>query len=564
MALSLFKHAIYGTLTYQQGDSNWSAIETQVNITQNQLSFLLTLHKPDATVNPTVNDDASMGFGLFSKWYNVTDGTLFTLIDPTIGAAVWEPTASGLIGLGEAMLGYTPANQNGDTFTGPIITAASTGIVPGFILTKNSAAVTSWADGGIGFDGDNLLLWTESHDLVEFYHSGNLMAVTQEDAEDGTDTSATLWTAERVRQAIDALTPPQSTPMPNWYGNRALVTGTGTWTVPAGVSSVRVYAFGKGGNGAAGVSSGSSGGGGGGGGGCAYGNLAVTPGEDLSITIDGTSSRVAYDSITRWTGNVGGNASGTTAGTGGTASIHGSVTGGGTATGGAGGAGSTVTTSAADGHASGGGGGASGSPIGTGGVGGAGAANATLQRSGGGGGGWGGAGAASGGGTGTAGAGGGAGGAANAQRGGGSGGAATSTYPGPIRDAMSLFSDPITAICTGGGGTSLNPYAYPGPGGGGGHSGSDAVSGTECTVGGFGAGGAGVVDSETFPLVGKGGFGGGGGGGGHSTNTTGVGAGIRSGRTSVAAGGGGGGSGRHTGTAGSGGAGGPGVVVIMW
>ena len=109
-------------------------------------------------------------------------------------------------------------------------------------------------------------------------------------------------------------------------------TSSGTYTVPTGVTSIRGYAGGAGGNGATGSSVG-----GGAGGGFAFGNIAVTAGQTVTVTISSGVATLAIGATTYLTGNPGGNASGTAGGTGGTASIHASVTSGGAYSGGAGG-----------------------------------------------------------------------------------------------------------------------------------------------------------------------------------------------------------------------------------
>lgn len=96
------------------------------------------------------------------------------------------------------------------------------------------------------------------------------------------------------------------------------ITGTSTWTIPAGVVKVRVTVVGGGGNG---VGNGSDGGGGGGGGGAAIKILTVTAGNTLGYSIGGagTASTVYSGSqiISTITGGAGSNASGVAGGAGG-------------------------------------------------------------------------------------------------------------------------------------------------------------------------------------------------------------------------------------------------------
>lgn len=319
------------------------------------------------------------------------------------------------------------------------------------------------------------------------------------------------------------------------------ITATGSYTVPAGVTSIRAYAFGKGGDGGLSWS--------GAGGGCAYGDIAVTPGSTVSVSISSGVATVTYGGTTLLTANAGANANGSTQAAGGTATRHASVTNGGAFSGGAG---STSGNQA--------GGGSSGSPLGAGYVGGG---------SSGGGAGWGGNG---GGGSGTAGGGGGGGGVGgsggdasiNQQGGGGggSGGSGSSTnfgLAGPGRGVDNLFSEPLLALCVapggvGGSGSVLGPGGSAGPGGGGGGgsgNGGSADTGTGGS-GGFGGGGGGGGSSNggTRGSGGPGGFGGGGGGGGRGAGSF----------SSGGDGGfGGGGGGQANGAPGTGG---PAIVLI--
>jgi hypothetical protein len=73
----------------------------------------------------------------------------------------------------------------------------------------------------------------------------------------------------------------------------AVFTTSGTFTVPAGVSSVRVAAVGGGGGGGGGHKGCGSGGGGGGGGRVLTGTWAVTPGASLGVTVGGGGGGVS-------------------------------------------------------------------------------------------------------------------------------------------------------------------------------------------------------------------------------------------------------------------------------
>lgn len=239
----------------------------------------------------------------------------------------------------------------------------------------------------------------------------------------------------------------------------AQYTSSTTFTVPADTYSIRPYAFGKGGDGGASAS--------GGGGGCAYGDIAVNPGDSVTLTISAGVAKVTLSGVDLLIANP---ASGATAGT---ASKHASVTNGGAYSGGTG---AGVAGSGAS----------SGSPLGTG-------VNGSAGN-GFGGAGWGGAGA-------------------NGIGGGGVGAAASGNRGG---DGLAVPStDPLLAGLTGLGGARAfvtGQYGDPGQPGGGGGGGSGA--GAQGGAGGFGGGGG---PGGTSSTGGAGGFGGGGGGGSGGT-----------------------------------------------
>lgn len=267
-------------------------------------------------------------------------------------------------------------------------------------------------------------------------------------------------------------------------------TASGTFTVPAGCTVIRPYALGSG---AAGTTTNS-----GGGGGCAYGDIAVTPGASVTLSIAAGVAKVTYGGVDLLTANP---ASGTT---GGTASKDASVTNGGAYSGGNGAANA--------------GGASSGSPLGTG-----------VNGTGAGGSGWGGAGGNGG--------------------GGGVGGPAVSRpnhfLSGPGLSLPSL--DPLLQGLTGN--SQLQGYGYgqsgePGAGGGTGAGQATNQNGFGGD-GGFGAGGGyGAGNGTAFGVGGNGGFGGGGGRGFNGSGTSHTGG----------AGGYGGGGGQGTNFGGAGGA----------
>lgn len=308
-----------------------------------------------------------------------------------------------------------------------------------------------------------------------------------------TGNSRKWLTASVFQDAVFALAP---TP-------RALhfYTTNTTYTVPLGVSYVRFYIGGRGGDGGAAADGSRSGGGGGG---FAFGDILVRTGDVVSLEFASGVATAKLNGVVMGTANVGGNgvatAAGTTAegGVGGTASIHSSVVNGGAYPGGKGGM--SVTSSSA----SSGGGGSCGSPLGAGFQGGA-ALTAAA-----GGAGIGGGGAISGGG-------GGAGEAGGTTYGGGS------DPNGASRGVSNYFADPLLRHAVGPRAVGDSANGYAGCGGNGG-----ARAGARAGAGGdFGGGGGGEVSSAAggagglmgggggarFADGGNGGYGGGGGGG---------------------------------------------------
>ena len=280
--------------------------------------------------------------------------------------------------------------------------------------------------------------------------------------------------------AFDLMTLKQRT-----YNNTSSHTATGSFVVPADTYVIRGYAWGAGADGTSTQ--------GGAGGGCAYGDIAVTPGETVSVSISSGTAIVTTASIARLTGSP---ASGTTPGS---ASKHAAVTNGGSYRGGYGYLGGTY------------GGAASGSPLGNGGD------SAAHQ----GGTAWGGYIGFS-----WAGAGVGQGGKSSA-----------SAYPGggSLRTPANAFTDPLLRGLTGSGGTGFSSAASAhggdgGPGGGGGGAPHGGGTGGEGGVGAGGGGGGARGGNSLFgggggsgsTSGGNGGLGGGGGGAGAKPGTGGA------------------------------------------
>jgi len=277
---------------------------------------------------------------------------------------------------------------------------------------------------------------------------------------------------------------PQST----WSLWSLITTNSGTFTVPDGISSIRAYVFGKGGDG-----SGSNGGGGGGGGGCTFGTIPCKPGDVFTFNNTGGIATLKKGATTYLSANNGNIGSGATGGAGASAGTVGAglgISNSGATGGGAGGAGNASNNAGA--------GGASGSPLGVGKAGGSYLDSYAC------GGGWG---------------------SAGSQHGGGGVGSAIATQytlSGPYavnseaasRDWSNAFTDPLLIPCNYGApvqnfgrcpATALGAINAP-PGCGGGRTNTGAAPGGNGGLGGGGGCGVGATS-----VGGHGGFGGGGG-----------------------------------------------------
>lgn len=316
--------------------------------------------------------------------------------------------------------------------------------------------------------------------------------------------------------------------IPNAWGNWNLITSNGgTFTVPEGVSNIRAYVFGKGGNGE--TTSGSSGGGGG----CTFGTIPVKPGQVFTFdTSSGANAVLKVGVVSYLTANNGANASGTfTSSVGGAGGAVGSV-----------GVGLGIINSGAYAGGNGGGGASShyggassGSPLGTG-------KDGQLDS---GGSGWGSVGTLHGGGG----------------VGHGASGALTSgpaPSPDSVRDWSNAFTDPLLRPCNNAAPSWRSEkievselYASPVLAGCGGDSSASSASGTRSSNGNLGGGGGRASRSATSSYAGGGGFGGGG-GCGHTGNRYPGNGGI-----------GGGGGGASSGVIGYG-VGGSAAVLIFW
>jgi hypothetical protein len=133
-------------------------------------------------------------------------------------------------------------------------------------------------------------------------------SATQAEIEAGTEAALRLVSPLRIKQAIAALAPSL---VAGGFSNMQVFTSSGTFTVPAGVTKVKVTVVGGGG-------SGGTGGSGGGGGGAAIEIISgLTPASTVTVTVGGASGTSSFGAYCSATGGGAGGGAGGAAGDGG-------------------------------------------------------------------------------------------------------------------------------------------------------------------------------------------------------------------------------------------------------
>jgi hypothetical protein len=256
-----------GTNFYSTGTADLTGAVTSVGSVTSLGSFT------SAQLLGALTDETGTGANVFA--------TSPTLVTPALGT----PTAL----VGTNITGTAAAFNIG----GNAATATSAGNVSGVVAVANGGT------GASTLTANNVILGngTSAVQVVAPSTSGNLLT-----------SNGTTWQS--------------TTPSASSTGSNAQVfTSDGTFTVPAGVTAVKVTVVGGGGNGGNTTHSSASGGGGGGAGISIGWFTGLTPGGTVAVTVggvSGTSSFGAYASATG--GAAGNNSTGTAAsGTGGNA-----------------------------------------------------------------------------------------------------------------------------------------------------------------------------------------------------------------------------------------------------
>ena len=96
-------------------NANFTEIPNMLALKEDKVKRTIT------TTNPTVNNDSSQGYAVWSLWANTTTGEFYRCVNATIGAAVW-------VIVGGSPTGYqwvAPTSSATYTYTDGLLTGAT-------------------------------------------------------------------------------------------------------------------------------------------------------------------------------------------------------------------------------------------------------------------------------------------------------------------------------------------------------------------------------------------------------------------------------------------------------
>lgn len=93
---------------------------------------------------PTVNNDATQGYGVGSTWYDTTNNVFWQCASASAGASIWRPVTSGVVG---SLIGANMNVTTDQVLTGHIVAGVKYSI--GRIIVTNCAVSLTTAAGGV-------------------------------------------------------------------------------------------------------------------------------------------------------------------------------------------------------------------------------------------------------------------------------------------------------------------------------------------------------------------------------------------------------------------------------